>query len=153
MCTCVSCSLWICVCVSVCVCFCVWVRVWIPVHSRLIFYLNGGGAFSGAVKEVIYLVLNEKIPAVNIMEWGISWDTLTPVATFFTVCVCVYEFVSKMYRFNGCLHILLLLLLLLKSSPSRQHSKVLCRWGARRRVKTGNDREVGVKEWRKSGRF
>ena len=36
-------------------------------------------------------------------------------------------------------------ILLLLSNPSRQHSKVLYRWGVSRRGKTGNHRKVGVK--------
>ena len=39
----------------------------------------------------------------------------------------------------------LLLLLLLRSNPSRQHSKVLYRCRVRRRGKTGNHGKVGLK--------
>ena len=43
------------------------------------------------------------------------------------------------------LFIYLFIYILLKSSPSRQHSKVLYRWGIRRREQTGNHSKVGVK--------
>ena len=41
--------------------------------------------------------------------------------------------------------IYILLLLLLRSNPCRQHSKVLCRWGVSRRGKTGKHRKRRVK--------
>ena len=41
---------------------------------------------------------------------------------------------------------LYIFLLLLRSNPSRQQSKVLYRWGVRRRGKTGKHRKVGEKK-------
>ena len=51
--------------------------------------------------------------------------------------------ISELYKV--CFHYLVKIILLLRSNPSRQHSKILYPWGVWRRGKEGKHGKVGMK--------